>query len=213
MNQVLFRQNSLLKLLYIIIQTIIISVANLHFFLFLTAFNLAFFFLTQPNLILKWLVTILKLLPFYISFLFFSLLFDVSFPQQLLLLARIALILLLSVYLVSTSSISIFVADTAIWQRFRLMADLRFFLIAVVFFIPVLITQFKQIAGRKISAALFVDIFQTSLDSIQRIERKAEQEMATQKRKFDFAANFVLIFQMILLVAMTVFYRKILCVI
>ncbi|MCF7792628.1 MAG: hypothetical protein K9N09_00855 [Candidatus Cloacimonetes bacterium] len=210
-SPILFRQHALVKLLYVIIQTLIISFSNINFFIILTVFNLFFFLILQPLIIKNWIFTIIKLLPLYISILVFSLIFTTPFLQQLYLLGRLSLILLLSVFLVNTSTIYSFVADTVFLNRFRFTSDVRYFLVAVIFFIPEMVEQFKQAAGRKLSISGIIGIFEKSLNSIQKVEEKAEKSIDDEARKFDLISNLTLILMMFLIVFS--YYKDISCVI
>ncbi|HPR17018.1 MAG TPA: hypothetical protein PLD62_02115 [Candidatus Cloacimonadota bacterium] len=206
-ESVFLRQNSLLKLLYVIVFTFIITIADLSYFLILFTFHLLLIGSLRFSILPKWLFTIIKILPFYISLLLLSIIFDSPFFPQLLLLGRLSLILLLSVFLIESSSIENFVADTAGWkQRWH---DLRFFFLAVIYFIPVFIGKFKRLKKGKLS----INILKECFDEICRIETETEQSLRISHRTFDITANLLLILPLLFCIFITIIYRKVLCVI
>lgn len=212
-SPIFFRQNSLLKLIYVIFTIVLTVITDISFSLFLFAFHFFWFLVLQNSIIRKWLITIIKLLPFYSSFLFFSLIFDLLFIPQIFILIRISFILLLSVFILETSSIASFTTDTAGWEKYRFTSDLRFFLIAVIHFIPELISIFKQSNKKKLSLDFLAELFQQSYFSIKKIDLSVKLAGAEQISKFAILPNLVLILSMLLHIIFMQIYRDVLCVI
>lgn len=201
-DSILTRQHILLKIGFVIFQTILISFATFWQFVALLIFNFFFLVILQPRILFIWIRTLVKLLPLYISILIFGLIFDSAFLHQLSLLASISLILLLSVYLINTSSIPNIIGDTANWSNYPLLADLRFFMIALIFFIPEMAEQFRKIERRKFSLAMVVQIFEKSLTTIHKVGEQSEKTMQNQKRKLFFFPNFLLLVTMLFQVSL-----------
>ncbi|MDO9577128.1 MAG: hypothetical protein Q7J16_04520 [Candidatus Cloacimonadales bacterium] len=192
------RQNSLVKLIYILITTLAVALAPLNRLLILAA--LQFLFISVNfKIILSWLNILLKLLPFFISLLGISLIFNTPFDLQLIMIARIMLILLLSVLLLVTSSIDNFLADTNSWGKHGLMNDLRLFLVSTMFFIPIFIQAFqkkKSTAPKGIS--ILPEIIRESFSQIRKVEEAAVASLDSPGRKFDLAANLIPFFLIII---------------
>jgi hypothetical protein len=206
MNQDFFaRQNSLVKLFFVVCTTIIVALAppNKLIILFLVQ---TLFFLIEYKTILRWLLITIKLLPFFISILIISLVFDTPFDEQLILVGRIAFILMLSTYLISTSSIDIFLADTGRWSRHRFVNELRLFFVSTMFFIPMFLKLFEEKKSNfRNGFSILPEIIQESFRQIKTVEEKAVNSLHTSDRNFDLSSN-LLLFLMIVLNSAILFY-------
>jgi hypothetical protein len=100
---------------------------------------LALYFLYDKNILLNWFSAISKVLPLIIAILIFSLVSNSDFYSDLMLIARIITLLLLSVFLISTSSVT---------ELFSFLpaklSGVNQFLTATLLFIPVFMESFAQ---------------------------------------------------------------------
>ena len=141
------KQNSFLKLLLILFG-LIISVL-ISFPRFLIMFGITFFYLIiSPNIYLDWFKIFLKMIPFFVSYFIFGMIFNVSFITQSFISIRIMFLLLLSVYLISTTSMEGFLSNSTRISKNRIFSNITFFIVATVYFIPILSDQYK-IAAQK----------------------------------------------------------------
>lgn len=208
-NSFFSKQSTFLKLLFILFGITISTLVNFKLFLIIFSLTLLYLIIT-PKIYLIWLKTLLKLIPFFISYFIFSIIFRIPFDLQCIVVIRIIFILLLSVYLVSTSSIEAFLIDSTNLSRSKFLNDLRFFLVATVYFIPVFINHFKIASNNNTK---IIDIFNASLNhsikEIKTIEIRTFEKIKNAEIKqhtFEIFPNFYLIF--IFLIYFSVLFIK-----
>ncbi|MEA2097162.1 MAG: hypothetical protein U9P73_10785 [Candidatus Cloacimonadota bacterium] len=193
-DNILSLQNPILKIFICLVLIIISSIISFDKFLIIFGYTL-FYLIISPTIYIIWLKTLMKITPFFISLYIFGILFQISFVDQCFLSARIIHILLISVYLVETSSIDSFISwnksnDSEFWFKFK------FFLVATVHFIPILTIKFKK--NRK-SHKNIVDIIVLSMEDclkeIYKVEKTVinEMEINNEQLKVAFWANFYLL--------------------
>lgn len=170
------KQNSFLKLLLILFG-LIISV-SISFPGFLIMFGITFLYLIiYPNIYLDWFKIFLKIIPFFVSYFIFGMIFNVSFIFQSFVSIRIMFMLLLSVYLISTTSMEGFLSNSTWISKNRIFSEIAFFIVATVYFIPILSGQYK-IAAQK-SRNLFQiisDAFTMSFQKINQVEKTVSEK-------------------------------------
>ena len=164
-DNILSKQNPILKVVASLILVLISSIISLEKFLIIFAFTLLYM-IVSPIIYIYWLKTIVKIIPFFISLFIFGILFQISFEDQCFLSLRIIHLLLISVYLAETSSIDSFIAgnnnhDSGFWFK------CKFFLAATVQFIPMLTVKFKN--NRKNNENIINIIVLSMEDSIKEI--------------------------------------------
>ena len=137
------RQNIVFKLFTILVAIFFATIvdANCFFAMFLVSI---LYFLLETKIFLHWFNLVLKLFPFFSSLIFLTIIFRIDFYQQMLLIMRIVYILLLSVYLVKSSSIEQFIA---INQSFKSKYCRNFisYVVATISFIPHFLENFRVI--------------------------------------------------------------------
>ncbi|MCF7859578.1 MAG: energy-coupling factor transporter transmembrane protein EcfT [Candidatus Cloacimonetes bacterium] len=179
---VLTKQDPTLKVIICLLLVIITSLIDFSLFLVIFGFSLLYF-IVQPNIYTFWLTTLLKILPFFISFYVFSILFNLPFPNQLHITLRICYLLLISVFLVNTTAIDSFISSgnkksTSFAFKFE------FLLAATIHFIPIFISKFKQ---NKASSTDFSDSILRSFDDcvneIDQVEHLVIDKINTLQRK------------------------------
>ena len=141
-DNILSRQNPILKVFISLFLVLISSYISFDKFLIVFAFTFLYM-IVSPNIYKKWLNTSVRIIPFFISLYVFGIFFQIPFPDQCYLSVRIIHLILVSVYLVETTSVSSFVSgktdhNSESWFKFK------FFLAATVHFIPILIVKFKD---------------------------------------------------------------------
>jgi hypothetical protein len=141
-DNILSRQNQILKVVFSLILILISSIISLEKFLIIFTFTFLYM-IVSPIIYIYWLKTIIKIIPFFISLFVFGIFFQVSFPDQCFLSLRIIHILLISVYLSETSSIDSFIAGRG-KQNSEFWFRCKFFLAATVHFIPILTAKFNE---------------------------------------------------------------------
>ena len=198
------RQDSILKLGYILCLSAIAFAIPFSRFPVLVVIQFLFF-LIDFRIILKWLQVILRLLPFFISLLIVSLILAVPFDRQLMLIARIGFVLLLSVLLPQTTSIDDFLKDCRRLGSSPRMNDLRLFLISVIFFLPVFYRLYQQKKTDKIDFSQLPEIIREAFSEIKNVEEMALSRLHLPGRKFDLPANLALVFVMLASLAVLLF--------
>ncbi len=193
------KQNFLLKLLWVFLGIICSAFADIHAILliFLTTF---IYLLFAPKLILFWLRGFLKISPFFISIFLFGIFFNISFISQLVLVGKILLILLFSVYFTATTKVEDFLSDIIFLPQNNFMRNLRIFLISTFRFVPLFLEQYK------IASANYENYFQiakialqNSFWKIHEVEIYTLQKLENIKiREFQIFPNLVLVFILIL---------------
>jgi len=180
------KQNSFLKLLLILFG-LIISVL-ISFPGFLIMFGITFLYLIiSPKIYLDWFKIFLKMIPFFVSYFIFGMIFNVSFITQSYVSIRIVFMLLLSVYLISTTSMEGFLSNSTRISKNKIFSEIVFFIVATVYFIPILSEQYK-IAVQK-SRNIFQilsDAFTTSFYKINHVEKTVSEKLKESNFKSKF---------------------------
>lgn len=141
-DNILSQQDPILKVFISIILVIISSIISFDKFLMIFSFTFIYM-IFSPIIYFTWLKTLVRIIPFFISLFIFGIIFRIPFPDQCFLSVRIIHLLLISVYLIETSSIDSFISEKAnhnsgIWLKFK------FLLAAIIHFIPMLTNKFKD---------------------------------------------------------------------
>lgn len=157
-----------------------------------------------PGIYIVFFKTLLKLLPFFISFFIFGIIFKISFDEHCIVAARIIYILLLSVYIVHTSSIEVFLADSSQLPKNTFIENIKFFIVATIQFIPVFVKQYKTASQR--SRKIFNIINESvslSIDEIKSVEMETIKKISMVKERKDslFANLYLIILLLIYLFA------------
>ena len=171
------RQNSFLKLLLILFG-LIISVL-ISFPRFLIMFGITFFYLIiSPNIYLDWFKIFLKMIPFFVSYFIFGMIFNVSFITQSFVSIRIMFLLLLSVYLISTTSMEGFLSNSTRISKNGIFSDITFFIVATVYFIPIFSEQYKIAAQKSRNVfQILPDAFAMSFQKINHVEKTVSEKL------------------------------------
>ncbi len=141
-DNILSRQNPILKVFISLFLVLVSSFISIDKFLIVFVFTFLYM-IVSPNIYKNWLKTLVRIIPFFISLYILGIFLRISFPDQCYLSARIIHLLLISVYLIETTSVDSFVSgetchNSKSWFKFK------FFLAATVHFIPILIVKFKD---------------------------------------------------------------------
>ncbi len=134
-------QNVYLKIISIILGIYIITALDSNVFLLYLGISLVYF-IPQKQIYKYWFVVLLKLLPFFSSILFLAILFKLDFIAQIYLIVKISNLILLSVYLIRTSSIDdlIFIAGKS-----NKAESLAKYVVLTINFIPFFYQNFVRI--------------------------------------------------------------------
>ncbi len=174
-DNILSRQNPILKTIFCLLLILISSILSFDKFLIIFAFTFIYLILS-PTIYLKWLKVIIKIIPFFISLFLFGVIFRISFIDQCILSLRIIYFLLISVYLVETSSTDSFILgnnkqNSNFWFKFE------FVITSTIHFIPILINKFNE--NRKLHSNIINIIVSSLEDSLKEI--KQVEETVTSK--------------------------------
>ena len=202
------QQNTFLKIFIILIGIVISASVDFHTLLIIFTFTLIYIII-HPYIYLRWLKTIMILLPFYISFFIFGIIFEIPFNLHSYIAIKITYILLLSVFLVSTISLEAFLTDTAILSKNTYLDKFRFFLVSTICFIPILLEQFEIV--RKNQRNVFNILYQAILQSMNEIKRVETESLkkikkSTRRRKFAILPNLYIL--LLLLMYFIIFIIK-----
>ncbi|MDD3051333.1 MAG: hypothetical protein PHR06_09325 [Candidatus Cloacimonetes bacterium] len=130
----LSEQNFFLKLSFVILVSVIVSISTPFYQMILFLINVVYF-LPDVKILYLWLRTLLKIIPFFIGIVLLSLLFTNGLYTQLLLCLRIALLILLSVYLVTSTNRESFINDSGRLIKYRWYMNLVLYFSSVFHFI------------------------------------------------------------------------------
>lgn len=202
------QQNTFLKIFIILIGIVISASVDFHTLLIIFTFTLIYIII-HPYIYLRWLKTIMILLPFYISFFIFGIIFEIPFNLHSYIAIKITYILLLSVFLVSTISLEAFLTDTAILSKNTYLDKFRFFMVSTICFIPILLEQFEIV--RKNQRNVFNILYQAILQSMNEIKRVEIESLkkikkSTLKRRFAIFPNLYMF--LLLLIYFIIFIIK-----
>ena len=136
------KQNFILKCFFILSGILFSLTLNLREFYFIFLLTLIYF-IFSPKIYLLWLKTILKLIPFFISLFVFGFILNLSYPKQIILSSRILYILLLSIYLISTTSLENIKPKSKHIKNNQIITEIFFFIAATISFIPIFLQQYK----------------------------------------------------------------------
>jgi energy-coupling factor transporter transmembrane protein EcfT len=203
------QQNVYLKLLMLLMGVVLSAVV--HFNYFLLIFGLTVLYMIPGYRIFAiWGKIILRLLPFLISYFLFALLVDLPFPVQINFACRIIYLLLLSLYLLKTTTLYKLVEDSGSLKHSHLLRPAFFYFVATMQFIPIftkentLIVQKFKSQG-KITISKSVDIllesFMSAWDKIPLIEEKTKHRLS-----LDYQAPVLFTFPNLLLYFMITVY-------
>lgn len=136
------KQNFILKFFFILSGILFSLTLNLREFYIIFLLTL-FYFIFSPKIYLLWLKIILKLIPFFISLFVFGFILNLSYPKQIFLSSRILYILLLSIYLISTTSLENIKPKSKHIKNNQFITEIFFFIAATISFIPIFLQQYK----------------------------------------------------------------------
>ena len=189
------RQNSFLKLLLILFG-LIISV-SISFAGFLIMFGFTFLYLIiSPKIYLAWFKIFLKMIPFFVSYFIFGMIFNVSFIFQSFVSIRIMFMLLLSVYLIFTTSMEGFLSNSTWISKNKIFSEIAFFIVAIIYFIPILSEQYKIAALKSRNVFQIIsDAFTMSFQKINHVEKTVSEKLkeGNVKSKFYILPNLYLL--------------------
>lgn len=190
------RQNSFLKFLLILFGLIISVLISFPRFLFM--FGITFLYLIiSPKIFLNWFQIFLKMIPFFVSYFIFGMIFNVSFISQSFVFIRIIFMLLLSVYLISTTSMEGFLSNSTWISKNKIFSDIIFFIVATVYFIPILSEQYKIAAQKSRNVfQILPDAFTMSFQKINHVEKTVSEKLKEDnfKSRFYVIPNLYLLF-------------------
>lgn len=197
------RQNTFLKFFIVLCGITCSAVLDLTHFIIIF-FATVLYMVVCPGIYIVFLKTLLKLLPFFISFFIFGIIFKIAFDEHCIVAARIIYILLLSVYIVNTSSTEDFLADSSWLPKNTFIENIKFFIVATIHFIPVFVKQYKTASKR--SGKIFNIInesFNLSIDEIKSVEIETMKKISMVKERKDslFANLYLVILLLIYLFA------------
>ncbi len=187
-GSIFHQQNVYLKLLLLLMGVVLSTVV--HFTYFLLIFGLTILYLIPGYQIFPiWGKIILRLLPFLISYFLFALLLDLPFPIQVSFTCRIVYLLLLSLYLLKSTTLYKLVEDSGRLKDSHLLRPIFFYFVATMQFIPIftkentlIIQKFKS--QGKITISKSVDIllesFMSAWDKIPYIENKTKHRLSIE---------------------------------
>ena len=183
------KQHVLLKIFFVLLLITISTILNFSDLLISSGILVISFFI-KPDIIRNWGQVLIRLFPFFISLFIFGIIFQVSFNLQALLAFRICYILLLSVYLISTTPFEAFIADTKTSGDNRFIEDLRFFLLATFQFIPLFLQTYEKVTSKtKLSFSSLGSILQICFNKIHEVEKSVNESTDIIPRNFDWISN------------------------
>jgi hypothetical protein len=182
------QQNVYLKMLLLLMGVVLSTVV--HFGYFLLIFSLTVIYMIPAHhIFIVWVRIILRLLPFLISYFLFALLVDVPFPVQVNFACRIIYLLLLSLYLLKTTTLYKLVEDSGTLKNLPILRPAFFYFVATMQFIPIfskentfIMHKFKSQGKITISKSvdILVESFLSAWDKIPLIEEKTKHRLSME---------------------------------
>jgi len=189
------KQNPFLKLLLILIGLIISVLISFPGFLIMFGFTFLYLII-YPIIYLDWLKIFLKMIPFFVSYFIFGMIFNISFIIQSFVSIRIMFMLLLSVYLISTTLMEGFLSNSTWISKNKIFSEIVFFIVATVYFIPILSEQYMIAAQKsKNIFQIISDAFTLSFHKINHIEKTVSEKLkeGNVKSRFHVLPNLYLL--------------------
>lgn len=135
------KQNIFLKIFTIFVAIIVTTFVGEKCFYAMFLFSVLYFMI-EPKIFVHWFNLILKLFPFFSSLILLSIIFRSDFFDQMILISRIIYILLLSVYLVKSSSMDkLFMISHN--SKFKYSKIFVSYIVATISFIPYFLQNYK----------------------------------------------------------------------
>jgi hypothetical protein len=155
------RQHTLAKLLFTTTGCVVIALSSSYNLLYLAGVLLLYYFL-DASILRPIALTLVKLLPLFISLFVMGLLFAIPFPIQATLAARIALILSLSVYCLRTTPPQQIFHDAAPLLHIRFFHEAIVFFAATISFIPLFQDAYSSLPRSR-------SLLHTSITAVHRV--------------------------------------------
>jgi len=181
---ILFKQHPLFKWLFcLILSLFIVIVAPIKLSLLFAVVML--YMLLYPEIYKFWLNALMRILPLIIAILIFSLLSRNDFYNDLLLIARISFLLLISVFLIKTSSITELFAFLP-----PQMNAFKEFLTATLLFIPIFFESFSQAKKQSNNLSKIITIcLELTHNHIESIRQQIENQDDKVKMQYSWNAD------------------------
>jgi hypothetical protein len=203
-NNLYEKQNVFLKLFFVLSCLIYISIGNfIH--LSLIFILIVIFLAFQPEIFIFWLKTISKLSFFFISYFIFSTIFKIDFFVQLKMFIKIVIMLLLSVYLVRTSSTKFLFFGNL--PPNSLKYDFVYFILATMNFINIFYNNYLSFSSKKYPLKKMISkTLKNSISEVENIKIKIEKDLNTNNNRTTFFSfeNLYLLFFVTLLSILSV---------
>lgn len=182
----LFKQHPLFKWLFCLILSLFIVIAAPIKLPLLFAVILLYL-LIYPEIYKYWFNALLRVLPLIIAILIFSLISSNDFYSDLLLIVRIAFLLLMSVFLIKTSSIT---------ELFSFLPDkmnsFKEFLTATLLFIPIFFESFAQAKKQSNNLSKIITLcLELTHSHIENIRQQIEDTDDKIKTKYSCNADII----------------------
>ncbi len=165
-----FQQNTLIKFLVVFWGIFVSLQLNARLLIILLICSLLYF-IWNKMILLFWIKTILKLLPFFSSLILFGMIFQISFLNQSILLLQITFFLLLSVYCVQSSQLERIVHDLKFLEKIRIGKKLIFLFVSTIYFVPIFHREYEKTELRKNFWENIALIIHNSYEKIELVER------------------------------------------
>jgi len=183
------KQHVLLKFFFVLLLITISAILSFSNLIISSGILIISFFI-KPAIIKNWGQVLIRLFPFFISLFIFGIIFRVPFNLQAMLAFRICYVLLLSVYLISTTPFEAFIADTKTSEDNRFIEDLRYFLLATFQFIPLFLQTYEDVTSKtKLSFSSLGLILQICFNKIYEVEKSVNESSNIIPRNFDWISN------------------------
>ncbi|MDP8210615.1 MAG: hypothetical protein P9M05_07365 [Candidatus Stygibacter australis] len=183
-KDILFKQHPLFKWFFCLTLSLFIVIATSIKLLLLFAVVLLYLLL-YPEIYKFWLNALMRILPLIIAILIFSLLSRNDFYNDLLLIARIAFLLLISVFLIKTSSLTELFAFLP-----EKMNPFKEFLTATLLFIPIFFESFAQAKKQSNNLSKIITIcLEFTHNHIENIRQQIENPDNHIKLQYSWAAD------------------------
>lgn len=205
------RLSALAKFSLVLLTLAVALLADLRQALALLALGLIMLSPT-PRLLLDWLRLIARLAPLLIALLLMGLLFAAPFPVQSLMLARIAALLLASVWLARTTRLEQLVAELHPFRRIPVIHDGLWYLVGTILWLPVIGEELRKQRERtkswKAVPGVLVEALSAAMTRMDEIEHATEAAFEQSDERYRMGwRNLLLLLPATLEIAIIIFVQ------
>jgi len=186
-------ENTFLKIL-LVLSGLYIAIFLRWYYLVAIFWVTLFWLLPGWKIIVNYLHILLKILPFIISYLILGLLFSISLPEQILLIGRITLMLLFSLFLIKTTTTERLLDETWRIRQRGLAKKIFAFSLATGLFVELFLKEIREARSKIKRISDVVDVIIDSFHNVyaesESVDKQVEHMLSREKSSVSEPDNF-----------------------